>query len=77
MSEIPRGAEDIPPRSLIKGIKLVIIIKDIKSNRQIREERIEWDDPEARKWLGKLTYHAVTQGYSVETLNANDYVIKE
>lgn len=75
--EIPRGPEDIPSRAgLVKGIKLVILIKDLKSGRRIREERIDWDDFDARKWLGRMTYHAIINGYSVETMNEKDYIVE-
>lgn len=73
--EIPRGPEDLPLRSYIKEHNLVIVLKDIKSGRRIREERINYSDPEARKWLGKCTYYATTNGYSVETFAEKDYVV--
>lgn len=77
MSDIPRGPEDIPGRAgNIKNIEIVIIIKDVKSQRKIREERINYSDFEARKWLGRMTYHAIINGYSVETMNAKDYVVE-
>lgn len=73
MVEIPRGPEDVPLRAYIKDMPLVILIKDIKSNRVIREEKINYSEPEARKWLGKITYWACTNQYSVETLSEKDY----
>lgn len=77
MSDIPRGPEDIPDRvGYVMNIELVIIIKDLKSQRKIREERINYSDSEARKWLGRITYHAIVNGYSVETMNAKDYVVE-
>ncbi len=77
MSDIPRGPEDLPSKvGFIPDIELVILIKDIKSNRLIREERINYSDKDARRWLGRLTYHAIINGYSVETLNSKDYIVK-
>lgn len=76
---IPRGPEDIRDVTvkLVKGIKLIVMVKDIKSDRYIREEKIDWDDPEARKWLGRLTYYCVTNGLKIETQNEQDAVVKE
>ena len=74
---VPRGPEDIPLKSFIKDHQLVIVLKDVKSGRRIREERINYSDSEARKWLGKVTYFATTNGYSVETFAENDYELRE
>lgn len=73
MNDIPRGPEDVPLRAYVKEMVLVIIIKDITSGRMIREERINYSEPEARKWLGKITYWACTNKYSVETMSEKDY----
>lgn len=70
--------EDWPIRAaLVKGIKLVVLIKDIKSGRRIKEKRIEWDDPEDRRYLGKLTYQAIINNQSIETMNEKDYIVEE
>lgn len=73
MSEIPRGPEDIPLKGYIKEFPIVIIIYDIISNRPIREERINYSDGEARKWLGRICYWACANGYSVKTIAEKDY----
>ena len=72
---VPRGPEDMPLKSYIKNHPLVIILKDVKSGRRIREERINYSNSEERKWLGKITYYATTKGYSVETFAEADYVV--
>lgn len=78
MSEdIPRGPECLPLRAYVKTHPLVIVLKDIKSGRRIREEHINYSDSEARKWLGKITHYATTNGYSVETFAEKDYVPAE
>ena len=78
MSEdnVPRGPEDMPLKGYVKDHKLVIILKDIKSGRRVREERINYSDPEARRWLGKVTYYGTTHGYSIETFAEKDYVVE-
>jgi len=71
--DIPRGPEDMPLRQYVKVHPLVIVLKDVKSGRRIREEHINYSDSEARKWLGKITHYATTNGYSVETFAEKDY----
>lgn len=75
--EIPRGPEDIPLKSYVKVFPVVIVIKDLKSGRLVREERINYSDPEARKWLGRTTHWACSNKYSIETCADADYKIPE
>jgi hypothetical protein len=75
--ELPKGPEDIPLKGYVKVHPLVIIIKDIKSSRRIREERINYSEPEQRRWLGRITHWATTNGYSVETMSEADFEVEE
>ncbi len=77
MNDIPRGPEDVPLRKKIMELQIVIVIVDIKSKRPIREERIDFSDREARSWLGRLSAWAFTNGYSIITCAASDYVVEE
>lgn len=76
-NDIPRGPEDIPLKSIIKTLPIVIIIKDIQSNRKIREEHVDFSSIDIRKWIGKITAYCVLNGYSVTTCAEADYVIEE
>lgn len=71
--DIPRGPEDVPLRQYIKEFWLIVLIKDIKSDRYIREEKINYSDGELRKWLGRITFWACSNGYLIETMSLNDY----
>lgn len=75
--EIPRGPESIPVWGIIKQHYLMVIVIDIKSNRKIRAEKINYSDREARIWLGKLTFWATTNKYKIETCAEADYVVEE
>ena len=72
--EVPRGPEDMPLRSYVAKHNIVILVIDVKSKMPIREERINYSDPELRRWLGKITYWATTNGYMVQTCAEADYV---
>lgn len=78
MSEdIPRGPWDIPLKGYIREVQIILLIKDIVSDRYIKEEKINYGDPEVRKWIGRISYWAWTNGYSVETMNLEDYEKQE
>lgn len=77
MTDIPRGPEDIPLKKPWDSEHYVIVtIIDIKSNRKIRSEKINYGNREARLWLGKVTYWATTNNYKVETCAEADYVVE-
>ena len=48
-NNVPRGPEDLPLKGYVKEHHLVIILEDVKSGRRIREERINYSDPDARR----------------------------
>lgn len=74
---IPRGPEDVPLRQYIKEFYVIVLIKDIKSNRYIREEKINYSESETRKWLGRISFWAWTHGYMIETMSLEDYEARE
>ncbi len=73
MTEIPRGAWDVPLKSYVKELLIIVLIKDIKSNRYIDEKKVNYSDPEIRKFLGRISHWAWTNGYLVETMSLKDY----
>lgn len=75
--EIPRGPEDMPLSKVYTELWIWVVLTDIKSNRKIRGEKINYGSFDARKWLGKVTFYAVTNGYAVTTCAESDYVVEE
>lgn len=75
--EIPRGPEDIPLKQYVSKHNIVILIIDAKSKRKIREERINYSDADARRWLGRITHWATSNHYIVQTCSEGDYVVEE
>jgi hypothetical protein len=71
--DTPRGPEDLPPKQYVRDFPLVVLVKDIKSGRIIREEHVNYSDSDARKWIGKLTFYMCNQGYSIVTMAEKDY----
>lgn len=75
--EIPRGPWDVPLKGYVKEFYIILLIKDIKSDRYIKEEKVNYGDQEIRKWLGRISYWAWNNGYLIETMSLEDYEKRE
>jgi hypothetical protein len=75
--EIPRGPWDVPLKGYVKEFYIILLIKDIKSDRYIKEEKVNYGDSEIRKWLGRVSYWAWCHGYAIETMSLKDYEERE
>lgn len=71
--EIPRGPEDIPLKNYVSKHPIVILVTDVKSDRIIREERVDYSSSEARKWIGRISFWGTTHGYSITTMSEKDH----
>lgn len=63
------GPESIPLREYVKTFPLIVSIYT-KDDKCLRSERIDYGNPEHRRWLGRVTFWACKEGYSVETVAA-------
>jgi len=69
MVEYRNGAENIPLREINKNLQALIIVYDLKhDDKPIVEKRINYGDADDRKWLGRITFWALTNHCSVETI---------
>ena len=69
MNKYRRGAENVPLREINKNMPVLVIVYDLRNNDNVVEEkRIDYGDAEDRKWLGRITFWAVTNHCSVETI---------
>lgn len=66
MSNEKTGPEFAPIRNYNTKLLIVVTIYDNK-DKAIRTEKMDYGNPEDRKWLGKLSYWAWTNGHTVET----------
>lgn len=62
---VPKGPWDAPLREYVKNLPLVITVTE--GDTIVNKLEIDYGNYNHRKWLGKLTYWAVTNGYSVTT----------
>lgn len=69
MSQYRKGAENVPLREINKSMPVLVVVYNLKDNDAVVEEkRINYGDAEDRKWLGRITFWAVTNHCSVETI---------
>lgn len=70
---IPTGPWDIPLKEYVKVHSLMILITELKTDKVIGTYKVNYSEPEERRWIGRVSYWATTNGYSVETLSEEDY----
>lgn len=63
------GPESIPLMTPVTDFPLTISVYDA-NDLVVKEETIQYSNYEHRKYLGKLTYWACSNGYTVETRKA-------
>lgn len=69
MVEYRKGEENIPLRQVNNSLPALIIVYDLRNgDSPIVEKRIDFSNPEDRKWLGRISFWAMTHHCSVETL---------
>ena len=70
---IPSGPENLPLKTYVKNLPLMVVVYDLKTEKEIRSEEIDYGNYDHRKWLGKITFFAASNGYSVETMALKDW----
>lgn len=60
------GPEFAPLREYVKEFKFKVIVYD-KNDKVIREEIMDYGNPEDRKWLGRLSFWCWDNNHVVET----------
>jgi hypothetical protein len=63
------GPESIPLRDYVKSFPMIVTVYDDDDN-VIREEVIDYGNAEHRRWLGKVTHWACSNGNVVQTQKA-------
>jgi hypothetical protein len=73
MVEYRRGVENVPLRNVNNSCPILVIVYDLKNDdKPIIEKRMEYSDPEDRKWLGRISFWAYSNNCSVETIAIAD-----
>lgn len=73
MVEYRTGAENVPLREINKSLLALVLVYDLNNNDNlVTEKRINYGNMEDRKWLGRITFWALTNHCSVETISIID-----
>jgi hypothetical protein len=70
---IRTGDEFKPLKEFNTHFPAHVFVLDLKDDRVvIKHGQFDYANFDDRKWLGKLTFWALSQGYSIETVAAKD-----
>lgn len=73
MAQYRKGAENVPLRDINKNLPILVLIYNLKNNDElVTELRLNYGDQEDRKHLGRITYWALTNNCTVETIALSD-----
>jgi len=68
--EIIKGQPwNAPVRGYVKHFPMMVSVYD--GDKLVKEQAIDYGKYEDRRFLGKLTYWAISEGYTVETSKAD------
>lgn len=73
MTALPSGPWDNPIPDYIKSRKMVVLIHDLEKEIIEHEFIVDYGNYEHRKFLGKLTYYAITNNRSIESLSIEEW----
>ena len=57
----------------IKDLDLIVLVKEIGTNKLVSQQILNYNNPEDRKWLGRVTYRACMNNQYVQTMNKSDH----
>lgn len=63
------GPESIPLMTPVTDFPLTVTVYDA-NDVVVKEETVQYSNYEHRKWIGRITYWACSNGYTVETRKA-------
>lgn len=73
MNDNRRGAWDAPLPTFVKSKQIIVLIHDLKNETIENEFELDYGSYDDRKFLGRLTYYAITTGRSVETMDKDEW----
>lgn len=64
-----KGVENVPLRQVNNSCPALVIVYDLRNNNNpIVQNRVDFSNPEDRKWIGRITFWALSNHHSVETM---------
>jgi hypothetical protein len=73
MPEYRKGIENVPLLSPNTDCPIMVFVIDLKNDSEVVEQKeLNLANHEHRKYLGKLTFWAVNNNHSIETMSVKD-----
>lgn len=73
MVEYRKGAENVPLREINKQMPIMVFVINLQKDDEVVEQKLlNYGDVEDRKYLGRLTFWAVTNNHSIETMSVEN-----
>ena len=68
-----RGPWDVPLKGFVNQHEIYALIHDLQHEGIDYEIKLDLGNPEDKKFLGKITFWATSNGRSVETMSVEDW----
>ena len=69
MAEYRKGIENVPLKEVNKSLPILVIIYDLRNeDKVVEEKRLDYGNYEDRKYLGRLSFWALSNHCSIETI---------
>ena len=73
MVRYSKGQENIPLKEINKNLPILVLIYNLRNNDElVTELRLNYGNQDDRKHLGRITYWALTNHCTVETIALSD-----
>ena len=67
-----KGVENVPLKEINTKCPIYVMIIDLKTDEVVQEHKMDYADINDRIWLGRLTFWAVQNHHSIETMSLAD-----
>lgn len=67
-----KGIENVPLREVNKECPIIAIILDLETNEVVQTLELDYAKVEDRKHLGRISFWAIQNSHSVETMSRKD-----
>jgi hypothetical protein len=71
-----KGIENVPLREINKECPIIVIVSDLSTDEVVQTLEMDYAKVDDRRWLGRLSFWAISNHHSVETMSRSD-AIKE
>lgn len=66
------GIENLPLRQINTHCPIIVIVTDLETDEIVQTLELDYAKIDDRKWLGRLSFWAIMNSHSVETMSKAD-----